>query len=146
VFSARDIDDSYVHARLNTPELLGAVQRQYNHVFQTPDIVFVTLGPSAIVASDRCWWLRRVLTTKTKPLRKQRSKSQVSEVFRSVSIDLYAKCVDPDSPRLISITKSSKSAVQVFRHRNSLLVANNVYGVILCPPNVRQGLKFCTLV
>jgi hypothetical protein len=57
----------WVHARLNTPELLGAVQRQYDHVFQTPDIVFVTLGPSAIVASDRGWWLRRVLLQKRTP-------------------------------------------------------------------------------
>jgi hypothetical protein len=52
-------------------------------------------------------------TTKTEPLRKQRSKPQVSEVFCSVSIDLYAKTVNPEYSIFVLVAKIFQRQVQI---------------------------------
>ncbi len=52
-------------------------------------------------------------TYKTKPLRKRRSKPQVSEVFNSVSIDLWTCCIKPKYHVFVFESKVQQGLLQV---------------------------------
>jgi hypothetical protein len=58
-------------------------------------------------------WVKVDLTSKTKPLKKQRSKPQVSEVFGSVSIDLCANYINPQCPLISSAAKVLQNECQL---------------------------------
>ena len=67
-------------------------------------------------------------TTKTKPLRKQRSKPQVSEVFCSVSIDLYADGINPMPNTFIRAAKMLERNVEVVGQWQSLAINEVLLG------------------
>jgi hypothetical protein len=79
-------------------------------------------------------------STKTKPFRKQRSKPQVSEVFYSVSIDLYAKSIDPQNPGLGSEAKMLQCRPKILSDLEVDSVDDDCSNCIVRSPHILQSL------
>jgi len=79
---------------------------------------------------------------KTKPLRKQRSKPQVSAVFHSASIEIQAECINPQYPFLSFKPKILERVMKIVRDINLRSTYTNLlWGIADFSPCVWESLE-----